>query len=71
MHEKQSYVLPPAGFVREKNLLPLLAISRKTLERWVASGQFPAAVRLGDAAKGWNVDVVRAWIDARSSGSAA
>ena len=71
MSENQIYVLPSAGFVREKNLLPLLAISRKTLERWVASGRFPAPSRLGDVAKGWNVDVVRAWIDARSSGGAA
>lgn len=71
MSGKQIYVLPSAGFVREKNLLPLLAISRKTLERWVASGQFPAPSRLGNAAKGWNVEIVRAWIDARSKGGAA
>jgi len=67
MSEKQIYELPSAGFVREKNLLPLLAISRKTLERWVESGRFPAPVRLGDAAKGWPVDVVRAWIADRST----
>ncbi|MFM0060637.1 AlpA family phage regulatory protein [Paraburkholderia phytofirmans] len=70
MDEKQIYVLPSAGFVREKNLLPLLAISRKTLERWVASGQFPAAVRIGKKAKAWNVDLVRAWIDARNRSAA-
>lgn len=71
MSEKESYVLPSEGFVREKNLLPLLAISRKTLERWVASGRFPAPARLGEAAKGWPVDVVRTWIAARSSKGAA
>ncbi|MFP3604690.1 helix-turn-helix transcriptional regulator [Paraburkholderia sp. SIMBA_053] len=70
MSEKAVYEMPLAGFVREKDLITVLAISRKTLERWCTAGRFPAAVRLGEKAKGWNVDVVRAWIDARSNGSA-
>ncbi|SOE59071.1 transcriptional regulator, AlpA family [Burkholderia sp. D7] len=63
----ETYVMPSAGFVREKDLLSVLSIGRTTLARWVESNRFPAAVNIGVKAKGWNVEVVRAWIAERSS----
>lgn len=68
MTDEQKYAMPETGFIRPNDLLPILAIkSRKTLERWVATGRFPEPVQLGDRAIGWSVDVVRAWIAERSS----
>jgi len=64
---KETYVMPSAGFVREKDLLTVLSIGRTTLARWVASGRFPEAVNIGVKAKGWSVDVVREWISERST----
>ncbi|TAM06381.1 MAG: AlpA family phage regulatory protein [Paraburkholderia sp.] len=67
----EAYVMPTTGFIRASNLVKVLGISSPTLYRWMDTGVFPKSVQIGPKATGWNVDVVRTWIDARSSGGAA
>ncbi|MDR6503559.1 putative DNA-binding transcriptional regulator AlpA [Burkholderia ambifaria] len=73
MNEKsgEAYVMPAAGFIRASSLVKVLGISAPTLYRWMDTGIFPKSVQLGPKATGWNVDMVRAWIDTRSGGGAA
>lgn len=52
-------------YVRERELLTCLPLSRTTLWRWERLQQFPKAVRLGAGIKAWRVaDVVR-WLQDR------
>jgi prophage regulatory protein len=43
----------------------ITGLPASTLYRKVAAGEFPAPVKLGEAASGWLLSEVEAWIDAR------
>ncbi len=64
--------LPAIGFVRAKQLSNqpggrpgVLGISRTTLWRMVADGEFPAPVKLSPGVTAWRVESVREWIATR------
>jgi prophage regulatory protein len=49
----------------EAQVLGLVPISRVTLWRWEANGEFPKRVRLGEVRVGWPESEVNAWIQDR------
>ena len=63
--------LPAVAYVRESQLVQSeknpncpLPFSRSTLWRLVASGAFPAPVKLSARVTAWQVGAVRAWLQA-------
>ena len=42
-------------------------LSRSSLYRLAAAGQFPRPIRLGPRAVGWRADEIAAWIEARTA----
>lgn len=50
------------GFVRQKQLLPIIGFSAPTLWRKVKSGSFPKPVKLGENITAWRVEEVDAWM---------
>lgn len=69
--------LPATGFVRlrqiigdpERNITPIIPVSRTTWFEGVKSGRFPKPVRLGPRCVAWRVEDIRALMD--SFGDAA
>lgn len=53
------------GYIRQRELLKILGVSRITLYQWRRSGVFPAGVRLGPNVLGWRRDLVQEWLDQR------
>jgi len=47
--------------LREKEVLAILQVGRKTLQRWVAAKTFPAPVGLSARRIAWYADEVAAW----------
>lgn len=45
---KHSYGLPDTGFIRAKDLIPLLPFSKSTLWAYSASGAFPRPYKLSE-----------------------
>jgi prophage regulatory protein len=61
---------PAAGeiavaFLRLRVVIRVTGLSRSTLYRLIANGQFPRPVRLGPRAVAWRRSDVEAWSDAR------
>lgn len=46
----------------------LVGISRPTIDRLEAAGDFPRRIRLGRAAVGWDLNEVREWLERRPRG---
>lgn len=46
----------------------LVGISRPTIDRLEAAGDFPKRIRLGRAAVGWDLNEVHAWLEQRPRG---
>lgn len=44
-------------------------ISRPTIDRLEAAGDFPKRIRIGRAAVGWDLDAVREWLERRPRGT--
>lgn len=63
--ETKAYVMSETGFIREKNLLPIVSVSHATLWRYVREGKFPAPVKLSANVTVWKIESVRAWIAAQ------
>ena len=51
-----------------KSLTVRLLISRATLWRWVASGRFPKAFKIGQNRTVWDAAEVDAWLEAQKAG---
>jgi predicted DNA-binding transcriptional regulator AlpA len=51
--------------LRKRSVCALLGISLAHLDRQRKSGDFPAAIRLGEQAIGWTRDSIDAWLAAR------
>jgi prophage regulatory protein len=52
-----------ANLLREWQILKLIPVSKSTLRRWIASGEFPAGVKISERIWVWRESVVRDWID--------
>lgn len=60
-------VLPDAGFMRQRQVLTLIPISKSTLWRRVIDGTFPAPLKLSARVTVWRVDDIRRWIDEQAT----
>lgn len=49
----------------------ITGLSRSSIYRLEALGQFPARVKLGEAACGWRSDEIEAWIKSRQRAKVA
>lgn len=54
--------LPETGFLRQKQVLAFVPISKSTLWRRVQQRDFPAPVKLSAHVTAWRVEDVRRWI---------
>ena len=52
-------------FLRTRELLKLLGISRSTLWEWRRIGHFPAGCQIGPHTLAWRESAVRAWMEER------
>lgn len=58
--------LPDSGFITLSKLAgPVLSVSKATIRRWVAAGNFPQPVELSPGLHGYKVAHVRAWMASR------
>jgi predicted DNA-binding transcriptional regulator AlpA len=63
---KSPFELPQTGYVRQRELLAhVLPWSSATHWRKVASGDFPAPVKLSARVTAWRVEDVRKWMAER------
>jgi predicted DNA-binding transcriptional regulator AlpA len=51
------------GILSQAQVLQRIPVSRTTLYRMVASGQFPPPVKLSSRQNSWAEPVVQAWLD--------
>jgi len=62
-----TYILPPQGLSRAKDILPLLPFGRASLWKFAKNGQFPAPIKVTGGITAWrNADVI-AWLEAQSA----
>ena len=54
--------LEAMSYIRAKELLRLVPISKATLWRWVGSGEFPTPIKLSPGVTAWRVADVRQWL---------
>jgi predicted DNA-binding transcriptional regulator AlpA len=54
---------PEPAFYRMADVLRITALSRSSLYRRIAAGDFPAPVSLGGRAKGWRRAALLKWIE--------
>ena len=50
------------GFLRMREVLALLRVSRSTLNRWIREGAFPRPVKLGKRAVRWRRSDIEGWL---------
>ena len=55
-------------FVRPRQVLEMIGVSRTTLWRMVQSGAFPAPVRITQRNSGYVLEAVEEWMKARAAG---
>jgi predicted DNA-binding transcriptional regulator AlpA len=53
---------------RLSDVIALVGISRPTIDRLEAAGDFPQRIRLGRAAVGWDLDEIGEWLEKRPRG---
>ena len=53
-------------YLREKQILESLPITRSTLWRWVKHGQFPKPVKISQGVTVWNQDQVETFLNGTS-----
>lgn len=59
----ESKQLPSTGFLREKQVLQFIPISRSAWWNGVKEGRYPAPVKLGPRTSAWRVEDIRALIN--------
>ncbi len=57
-----------SGFIRQKQLLPMLGFSAPTLWRKVKEGSFPKPVKLSTNITAWNKADILLWIEEKKNG---
>lgn len=55
--------LPTTGFLRLKQLLRILPVSKSTWYSGIKAGRFPAPVKLGPRTAAWRVEDITALLD--------
>ena len=55
-------------FIRPRQVLEMIGVSRTTLWRMVQAGTFPRPVRITERNCGFLLDTVEAWMEARAAG---
>lgn len=56
---------PVTPILKQPEVSRLTGLSRSSIYRLEALGQFPARIKLSEASSGWRSDEVQAWIDSR------
>lgn len=54
--------------IRLKEVLYRVGLSRSTIYRWIASGEFPKPVRLSSYIVAWDEQVINDWIASHGAG---
>lgn len=62
---------PPASMMRLRGVLAVVGVSRSTLFRLIAAGEFPRPVALSERTRAWPSSEVEKWIAERSARGAA
>lgn len=66
-NSEHTYILPPQGLSRAKDILPLLPFGRASLWKFTKNGQFPSAIRVTGGITAWrNADVI-AWLESQTA----
>ncbi len=60
--------LPDTGFLRQRQVLAFVPISKSTLWRQVRARSFPSPVKLSARVTAWRAEDVRQWIADHSGG---
>lgn len=60
----------PDALLRMANVEAQTGLSRPTIYRKIAAGEFPQPVRLGRRCSRWSAAAVREWIQAQAAGAA-
>ena len=58
--------LPATGFVRQRQVLAVIPISKSTLWRRIRLETFPRPVKLSEGVTAWRVEDVHNWIEERA-----
>lgn len=58
----QQTTLPDTGYLRVKDVLRYIPVSRSTWWSGVKSGRFPKPVKLGPRITAWRVECIRSYI---------
>ncbi len=58
-----SAILPETGYIRIKELLKFIPVSRSTVWNSVKAGRFPKPVKLSQRVTAWHVNDIRAYIN--------
>jgi prophage regulatory protein len=56
-------------FIRIRQVLEMIGVSRTTLWRMVQAGTFPRPVRITERSRGYPRETVEAWMTARTDGA--
>ena len=48
---------------RFKDLQKIFKISRSTIDKWEAKGEFPKRIQLGKNSVGWNAAEIKKWFE--------
>lgn len=59
-----AYSLPQVGFVRLPAVLAVYPISKSKLYADIKAGKFPAPTKLSERVAAWNVETLRAFLEA-------
>ena len=62
MSDDANEKLPQIGYVRQRQLMPIMPFSRTTLWRMVKEGSFPAPVKLSTKITAWRAEDIHAWL---------
>ena len=52
-------------FLRLRDLLRMIGVSKSTIYEWIKKGRFPPPRQLGPRCVGWSAEEVQRWIDER------
>jgi len=63
---KPQFILPDTGYIRIKEVLKVIPVSKSTWWNGVKTGKFPASVKIGERITAWHVDDIRNYMQTLS-----
>ena len=63
--QKENPPVAPFQLYRLSQVVRLIGVSKRTLERWIASESFPGPYKIGPSAIAWRADEIAAWVKSR------